>query len=183
MKRLPIVGVIGSHVNSHTELTAPLGWLIAECGCHLLTGGGGGVMTAVAKSFTAHSNRNGLCIGILPIEGVDELKEMPHYTNPYIEVPIITHLNQRAVEMAAMPLARNEVNILSSDLIIGLPGLKGTQAETSMALMCEKPVILFGKKSEFGHFPSEILVVESIEDVGRFMLKKFSARKGSVSGW
>ena len=40
MKRLPIVGVIGSHVDSHMELSAPLGQLIAKSGCHLLTGGG-----------------------------------------------------------------------------------------------------------------------------------------------
>ena len=179
MKRLPIVGVIGSHVDSHTELATPLGQLIAASGCHLLTGGGGGVMIAVAKSFVTHPNRKGVCIGILPIETVNELKEMPHYTNPHVEIPIITPLSQRALDMAAMPLARNEVNIFSSDLIIGLPGFQGTQAETSMALMHYKPIVLFGNKSEFSGFPTDTLIVETIEEVGLFMLKKFNAQKDS----
>jgi uncharacterized protein (TIGR00725 family) len=177
MKRLPIVGVIGSHTDSHTEFANPLGRLIAESGCHLLTGGGGGVMTAVAHSFTSHPVRKGLCIGIVPIEAVTDLKKPPRYTNPYIEVPIFTHLHQRVIDGTAMPMAHNEVNILSSDLIIGLPGLKGTEAETSMALVFDKPIILFGNKAEFSNFPDATMVAEVIEDVGRFMLKKIHEHK------
>ena len=179
MNRLPIIGVVGSHVDSHSDLANPLGKLIAEIGCHLLTGGGGGVMTSVAKSFTENSVRKGVCIGIVPIEDTQEIKKLPHYTNPYIEVPIITHLSQRVIDSAAMPMAHNEVNILSSDLIVGLPGFKGTQAETSKALIFDKPIILFGNREEFSHFPSEILVAEAIEEVGRFVLKVLNARKKS----
>lgn len=177
MNRLPIVGVIGSHVDAHSALTTPLGQLIAASGCHLLTGGGGGVMTAVAKSFTAHPGRRGLCIGIIPIENITEVKKLPHYTNPYIEVPIITHLTQRAAQGTAMPMAHNEVNILSSDMIIGLPGLKGTKAETSKALVLGKPIILFGTREEFKLFPSDTMVVEGIEAVGKFIARHSSAKK------
>lgn len=134
-------------------------------------------MTSVAKSFTAYSNRRGLCIGIVPIEAKSELKRLPHFTNPYIEVPIVTHIHQRAIDSAAMPMAHNEVNILSSHLIIGLPGLKGTQAETSMALVFDKPIILFGREYDFSHFPSDTMVAETIEDVGHFMLEKLSSHK------
>ncbi len=177
MNRLPIIGVVGSHVDSHAELATPLGQLIAESGCHLLTGGGGGVMTSVAKSFTENSTRKGVCIGIVPIEDAQEIKKLPHYTNPYIEIPIITQLSQRVIDSAAMPMAHNEVNILSSDLIVGLPGFKGTQAETSKALAFDKPIVLFGNPKEFVHFPSDIMVAEGIEEVGQFMLKIFNARK------
>lgn len=176
MKRLPIIGVIGSHVDSHPEFSIPLGEMIAARGYHLLTGGGGGVMTSVAKSFTSNPSRLGLCIGIVPIEDVAEVKKLPHYTNPYIEVPIITHLTSRAVNGTAMPMAHNEVNILSSDVIIGLPGLKGTKAETSMALVLEKPVILFGRREEFSNFPTATMVVEEIKEVERFIARHLAGR-------
>ena len=51
--RRAIVGVMGSGVDRHEELAAPLGRWIAEGGHHLLTGGGGGVMEAVSEAFAA----------------------------------------------------------------------------------------------------------------------------------
>lgn len=169
MKRLPIIGVIGSHTDSHQELAKPLGQLIAEKHCHLLTGGGDGIMTAVAKSYTSVPARKGLCIGILPIEDRSELTKMPHYTNPYIEIPIVTQLDLHASMGSKTPLAHNSVNILSSDIIIVLPGLKGTQSETSLALVCHKPVMLFGHVEDFKEFPSEPILAETIGEVEAFM--------------
>ena len=63
--RRPIIGVMGSGVDRHDELAVPLGRWIAECGHHLLTGGGGGVMEAVSEAFARVPGRPGLAIGVL----------------------------------------------------------------------------------------------------------------------
>ncbi len=68
MSRLPVVGVMGSGSRLHLERASALGRWLAECGVHLLTGGGGGVMAAVSKSFHATPNRRGLVIGVLPCD-------------------------------------------------------------------------------------------------------------------
>ena len=66
IKKIPIIGVMGSGSEAHTDKSAKLGEWIAESGFHLLTGGGGGVMSAVSKSFCETENRKGLSIGIIP---------------------------------------------------------------------------------------------------------------------
>ena len=64
--RLPVVGVLGSGSVAHQERARALGrWLAGE-GVHLLTGGGGGVMSAVSQAFSEVSDRRGLVIGIIP---------------------------------------------------------------------------------------------------------------------
>ena len=74
MTRLPIVGVMGSGSKPNPERASALGCWLAECGVHPLTGGGGGVMAAVSKSFYETPDRRGLVIGILPC---DESLEKP----------------------------------------------------------------------------------------------------------
>lgn len=49
VKRLPIVGVLGSGSEPHEEQAKPLGEWLAREGVHLLTGGG--VMEAVSRAF------------------------------------------------------------------------------------------------------------------------------------
>ena len=72
--RLPIVGVMGSGTRPSSERASALGRWLAECGVHLLTGGGGGVMAAVSKSFYETPNRQGLVIGVLSSdESLEEL--------------------------------------------------------------------------------------------------------------
>lgn len=44
----------------------PLGGALAVLGVHLVTGGGAGVMSAVARGFTGVPSRRGLSVGILP---------------------------------------------------------------------------------------------------------------------
>lgn len=177
MKRLPIIGVIGSHMDAHADLAEPLGKLIAEKGYHLLTGGGDGIMRAVAKSYINAPSRKGLCIGIIPIEDRRDVHSLVHYTNPYIELPIITQLDHRATAGSKTPLAMTSTNILTSDVIVVLPGLQGTKTETSLALVCEKPVILFGHKEDFHQFPTEPMLAETIEEVNEFILLSLKDRR------
>jgi hypothetical protein len=75
-------------------------------------------------------------------------------------------------------MAHNEVNILTSDVVIVLPGLKGTQCETSLALVCDKPVVLFGQSEDFEEFPTTPPLAENIDQVDRFIQTRLENRHG-----
>lgn len=170
LEKLPIIGVIGSHEDDWPELSYPLGRLICDLGYHLLTGAGGGVMTKVAKAFTEGQERPGRCIGIYPVEKNPDISNKDIYPNPFIEIPIIVPLAPKA-EHYAMPFSRNLVNIMSSDIVIALPGLHGTKTEVSYAIQIEKPLLLFGPEGEFKDFPQEPNRARTIEEVESFIDK------------
>jgi len=146
-RRIPIIGVMGSGSEPHSKNSTQLGKWIAEAGYHLLTGGGGGVMSAVSKSFFETENRKGLSIGIIP-GNVDEngYKSLKHYPNPWIEIPIYTHLPLSGSD-GISPLSRNHINILSAHLIVALPGSQGTKSEIQLSLKYKKPVLGFFQKN------------------------------------
>ncbi len=169
MKRLPIVGVMGSHEDEWEDYADPVGDLLARRGFHLLTGAGGGVMTAVARSFTMVKHREGVSIGILPAADYkgDNL-DTEAYPNPYIEIPMITPLSAKA-QSDAMPYSRNLVNVMTSQALIILPGAHGTRNEVSIALMYNKPLIMFGPDKAFASFPEEPLRGDDISHVNQFL--------------
>lgn len=155
MHKLPIIGVMGASTAAWAEYAVPLGRHIAGLQAHLLTGGGAGVMTSVAEAFTSVQPRAGLSIGCLPTLSENEGFQLkPGYPNPYIEIPIVTPLN--TVAAAGSMLNRNYVNILTSDIIIALPGNSGTLNEAELALRFGKPIILFGPTEAFATFPAEL---------------------------
>ena len=144
MIKLPIIGVMGSGAEKHEPLAAPLGELLARRNVHLLTGGGGGVMEAVSKSFGGCTERKGFVLGIIPCNDMNN-PTIPRegYPNPWVEIPICTHLpltGGRGIDT----LSRNHINILSSDAIIVLPGGEGTRSEIQLAKQYGKPLIGFG---------------------------------------
>lgn len=144
--RLPIVGVVGSGTSAHADKALPLGRLLASCGVHLLTGGGGGVMQAVSQGFFETVDRRGMVIGVLPWESTT--KGPPKgYPNPFVEIPIQTHLPWSG-ERGEDPLSRNHINVLSADLVIALPGSSGTASEIRLALRYGKRVVVFGDHPE-----------------------------------
>lgn len=122
-----IIGVMGGgqFVNPEDEKYAyQIGAMAAQEGCILLNGGrDSGVMEASAKGAKDHG---GITVGIIPGEN-------PEWASQYIDIPIIT----------GMGMARNVINILSSDLIIALPGKAGTISEIAMALKNGKEIVLF----------------------------------------
>ena len=125
MRRLPIIGVMGSSQEDSAELAGPLGLLIARLGCHLLTGGRGGVMEAVSRAFCSVKDRDGCTLGILP-EGSPP--------NPFVEIPIVTQLS--ATNDPSHPewrWSRNHINIRTSNAVIALPGGAGTASELELA--------------------------------------------------
>jgi uncharacterized protein (TIGR00725 family) len=127
MIQLPVVGVFGSGNTTH-EKAYDLGLALSQLSIHLLTGGGEGNMEAVAKGFVSNRNKIGLSIGIIPGHSQLQASSKEGYPNPFIEIPIYTHLTSTGTSGMSHG-SRNHINVLSSDFIIALPGNEGTISE------------------------------------------------------
>ena len=102
-----------------------LGALIAEQGWVLLTGGSPvGVMDAASKG--AHE-AGGLVVGVIKSDD-------SRHASRYVDIAICTGMGD----------ARNVINVLSSDVVIALPGGAGTLSEVALALKSGKNVISLG---------------------------------------
>jgi uncharacterized protein (TIGR00725 family) len=168
MPRLPIVGVMGSGTDAHEPGAAQLGRWLAEEGVHLLTGGGAGVMAAVSRAFHETPGRRGLVIGVLPAGDVPGTPK-PGYPNPWVEVPILTHLPSTGMH-GADPTSRNHINVLSSDVIVALPGSAGTLSELDLAVGYERPIIAFvATRDELPGIPNEVTSTGSFDEVRAFV--------------
>jgi uncharacterized protein (TIGR00725 family) len=106
-----------------------LGKLIAEKGWVLLTGGRkAGVMDAASKGAKA---ADGLTIGILPDNNTRGISEA-------IDLAIVTDMGN----------ARNNINVLSSDVVVACGMGLGTAAEVALALKNGKKVVFLTKNIE-----------------------------------
>ena len=130
MIRRNVITVIGSSAAELPESQQPLpycvGKWIAEAQCHLLTGGGPGVMAVAGKGFCSVSSRAGVSIGVIP-----DGKLAGTYPNSWIELPIFTHLkgeNPKGTD------SRNHINVRSSHAMVAFPGGEGTRAEVELAV-------------------------------------------------
>ena len=123
--RRPVVGVMGSHADPHAERARRVGEWVARQGYHLLTGAGGGVMAAVTEAFAAVPDRPGLALGVVPSLPGRPGTPLPGYPNPWVEIPIRVHLD-RGGRAGDEPTSRNHVNVLTSTVVILLPGGTGT---------------------------------------------------------
>ena len=121
-----IVGVIGPGAGATGEATAAafeLGKLIAGEGWVLLTGGrSAGVMEAASRGARAGG---GLTVGILPSADMVGASE-------FVDIPIVT----------GMGPARNNINVLSSQLLFACGMGAGTASEIALAFKAHKRVIL-----------------------------------------
>src|SRR5712691_3304165 len=139
-RKLPIIGVFGQGTpisDDRVRLARDVGVLVAKLGAHLLTGGGYGVMEAVAEGFVAIPGRAGHSIGVVPRDPEGPF-DMPNqtlgrrYPNAFVEIAIMTPLPPIVPDWRHSP-ARNHVNVLSADAIVALPGNEGTRNELDMA--------------------------------------------------
>jgi uncharacterized protein (TIGR00725 family) len=133
---------MGSGVEHHDALAAPLGRWIARHGFHLLTGGGGGVMAAVSQAFTGVASRAGVSIGVLKGEPGADGRVRGAAPNPWVELPIRTHLPLSGVD-GTDARSRNHINVLTADVVVALPGGDGTRSEVLLALRYGRPVVAF----------------------------------------
>ncbi len=122
-----IVGVMGAGegaTESDRQLAFQLGEAIARAGWVLLSGGRDvGVMQEVNRG--AKQVAGSLTIGILP--------DAETTASEFVDVQIVTDMGN----------ARNNVNVLSSDVIVACgKGGAGTASEIALAIKAGKPIIL-----------------------------------------
>lgn len=130
--RKTIIGVMGPGENATaTDLknAYDLGQLIASQGWVLLTGGrNAGVMERATQGAKAVG---GLTIGILPGNNTKGISEA-------VDIAIVTGMGN----------GRNNINVLSSDLVIACGMGLGTASEITLALKNEKQVLLLTEHRE-----------------------------------
>ena len=164
---------MGSGTESHTQRAQEVGRWLAQEGVHLLTGGGGGVMHAVSQAFAEtpkKTGKKGMIIGIIPSAAPDpRLGPKSGYPNAWVEIPIFTHLPLSG-ENGTNPLSRNHINILSSDVLIALPGSAGTASEVSLALQYGRPLIAYlDTRSDIEGLPDQALVEKDFSAIQAFV--------------
>ena len=170
MKRLPVIGVMGSGTKRYAARASRVGSWIARSGYHLLTGGGAGVMDAVTEAFVSIAPRAGLAVGILPAD----IRSPNHcsptgYPNPWVELVIQTHLPSRGT-YGEDKFSRNHLNVLSSDAIILFPGSAGTASEARLAVLYERPcVAYFASGDQMPTLPASIPLESSFDAVQEFV--------------
>ena len=140
---------MGSGIRSYPELARAVGRIAANQGYHLLTGGGGGVMEEASRAFCETSPRRGLCLGILkgkthphPEKGLPRLVYSSSPANDWVEIPIYTHLPLSGSQ-GRDEASRNHINVLSSDVLVALPGGSGTYSEVTLRIDYGRRLFLF----------------------------------------
>jgi uncharacterized protein (TIGR00725 family) len=123
--QLPILAVLGagSATSEELEVAGRVGAVAARCGWVVLTGGGGGVMTAASRGAV---EAGGLTVAVLPVAS----PEGDCYPNPWVRVPIYTGAG----------MARNAFNVLSATLCVAVGGGTGTLSEIALALKAGIPI-------------------------------------------
>jgi predicted Rossmann-fold nucleotide-binding protein len=202
--RQKIVGVMGTGDELDNQVDRDMctlhkctqaGTIIAELQCHLLTGGGRGVMEAVSKAFVEVPNRCGRVIGVIRAKrgtvytDCTAIGANPEYQpnaspNDWVEIAIFTHLPYSG-KKGKRPLSRNHINVLSSDVVVVMHGGTGTQSEAELAVDYGKRVILFGFEGRIHNMEPNVLAEENanVEIAGskdklREYLEKYLAAGG-----
>lgn len=135
-----IIGVMGpgdDATQQDVEAATKLGQMIAQAGYVLLTGGRNvGVMEAASKGA---KEGGGLTIGILPSEDKTGASQ-------FVDIPICS----------GMGSARNNINVLSSDVVVACGSGAGTTSEIMLALKASKPIILLNPSKRLEAFINEL---------------------------
>jgi uncharacterized protein (TIGR00725 family) len=160
---------MGSGSSADEERCVALGRWLADEQAHLLTGGGGGVMSVVSRAFFESETRAGMVIGVLPVDRAGGLEPPAGYPNRWVELCIRTHLHLSGAEGTDIA-SRNHINVLSSDVIIALPGSWGTRSEVDLALHYQKPLVAYLQdRAEIPGLPDHVPVVDNLQDVKSFV--------------
>lgn len=164
------VAVVGSGKDEHDTLARGVGQLLARLGVNLLTGGGRGVMTSVSRAYVGTPRECGICIGVIPCASESERsRPMDGYPNEFVELVIRTHLPHSG-KWGKDVQSRNHINVLTADVIVALPGGDGTDAEISLAVEYDTPIIAYAKDANhFEGVPESVPRATSLKDVEIFL--------------
>lgn len=126
-----VIGVMGPGdraTQQDCQMAYQLGLQIAQQGWILLTGGRSvGVMEAASQGA---QQAQGLTVGILPTANGEQMSAA-------VDVPILTDMGS----------ARNNINVLSSRVVIACGWGAGTVSEIALAIKADRPVVLLGLPS------------------------------------
>lgn len=147
MDKKRIIGIMGpgsGATDNDLEVAFELGKLLAENDYYVLTGGrASGVMEAAMKGA---KSAGGTTIGILPTEDGSGQSE-------FVDIPIKT----------GMGSARNNINVLTADVVVGVGIGAGTASEIALAIKAQKTIILLNQSPQsisfFQSFGYEDLVI------------------------
>ena len=166
---MAIVGVMGSGNEASKGRARVLGQWLAREHVHLLTGGGGGLMEAVSRAFHETPGRSGRVLGILPGIEAPRFGDPGPYPNPWVEIPIYTHLPLSGLEGTETG-SRNHINVLTSDVIVALAGGAGTASEVTLAVKYERPVIAFlDSPGDIPNLPENVRIESRFEAIQAFV--------------
>lgn len=152
MTRKTIIGVMGpgkQATERDLQNAYQLGYLIAQQGWILLSGGRNvGVMEAANQGAKA---AQGLTVGILPSNDTSGVSTA-------VDIAIVTDMGN----------ARNNINVLSSDVVIACGMGAGTASEIALAIKSNKPVILLNDDLNSKDFfqklaPKNVYIADSVE--------------------
>jgi uncharacterized protein (TIGR00725 family) len=168
--RRPIIGIMGSHAEPYADRAKQVGEWVARQGYHLLTGAGDGVMGAASEAYVGVADRIGRVIGVVPSSPDDPLRRpLEGYPNPWVEIPIYTHLDGGSPR-GDEPTSRNHINILTSTVVIVLPGGEGTASEARLSVRYGKPVVAYLRSpEEVPSLPSSVPVESTFSRVTSFV--------------
>jgi uncharacterized protein (TIGR00725 family) len=172
---------MGSGTEGHASLAGDVGRLLARLNVHLLTGGGQGVMLEVSRAFTECRDREGSVLGILPCARDDPgCAPKPGYPNPWVEIAIATHLPLSG-ERGQEAMSRNHVNVLTSDVVIALPGGSGTSCETRLALRYVRPIVAYlGPQGAIPDLDPRIPTAADLGELEAFLRKHLPAARSRM---
>jgi len=107
-------------------------------------------------------------VGIAPC-GDDPATPRPGYPNPFVELAILTHLPLSGLS-GTEPLSRNHINVLSSNVLVALPGGPGTSSEVALAVRYRRPIAAFlDKRSDIPELPGEVPALGTLGEVQDFV--------------
>lgn len=125
-------------------------------------------MASVSEAFASVDGRAGTVLGVIPGEALTG-RAKPGYPNRWVEVVVRTHLPLTGGE-GLEPMSRNHINVLSSDILVGLPGSAGTASEVALALRYGRPIIAFLRSTdEIRGLPEGVPMAGSLAEVQRFV--------------
>lgn len=135
-----VIGVMGpgqGATDQDIQIATELGRQIAGQGWVLLTGGRGeGVMNAASQGA---QQAGGLTVGILPTEDQQDMSS-------FVDIPICT----------GMGSARNNINVLSSDVVVACGSGAGTASEIMLALKVQKALVVLNASDGLLQFIREL---------------------------